>query len=52
MKTYYCVYAGFHGCDNTKFWGAYENEVDARWGKISAEGYGFEAEIRIETEEE
>lgn len=51
MKTYYCVYAGFSGCTKT-LWNVYETELDAKWGKISAQSYGYEAEIRIETEEE
>ena len=51
MKTYYCVYYGFSGCTKT-LWAVYETELAAKWGKISAQSYGYEAEVRIETEEE
>ncbi len=48
MKTYYCVYAGFYGCPKDQLFGEYETELDAKWGVIAAQGYGFEAEIQIE----
>lgn len=52
MKDVFCVYYGFYGENPYSYdiWGVYENETDARWGKIAAQSYGYEAEIRKEQE--
>lgn len=44
MKTYYCVYYGFYGCEKTKLWSVYESELESNRGKIASQSYGYEVE--------